>query len=135
MLFSGFLVAFFVALALAALFVVGFGSGRSGDGSIWAGFMLFFLVVWLATWGIGSWLTPIGPVAYGLPWLSFVLIGVMVALIAAAAAPPSRHRHAPGGALVHAEESPTSIGFGIFFWILLAFVIFTIFARWAWSPM
>jgi hypothetical protein len=92
MLFSGFIVAFVVALALSTLFVALFGSGRPADGSIWAGFMLFFLVVWLATWGIGSWMTPYGPLMYGVPWLSFLLIGLLVALVAAASLPSRRHR-------------------------------------------
>lgn len=92
MLFSGFIAALLVAFALSTIFVLAFGSGLTTDRTIWAGFMLFFLIVWLATWGVGSWMAPYGPMAYGVPWLSFLLIGLIVALIAAASL-PSRRRH------------------------------------------
>ena len=89
------------------------------------------------------WLTPIGPPIWGVPWLSFLWIGLLFALLVAALIPPSeRERRAPGRPLEAeraeetriVEEEPTGaeIAFGIFFWLLLLFLIISIIWHYAW---
>lgn len=43
--------------------------------------VVFFLVIFLATWGGGLWLRPYGPTAYGVYWFPFLVVAFIVSLI------------------------------------------------------
>jgi len=133
---GSFLIAFVIALALTLIFVVGLGSGRGNGADAWGSFLLFLFIIWAGTWAIGSWVLPVGPVAYGLPWVSFLVIGLLVALIAAAATATATH-HVPASGR-WGDEAPTEGArslavFGLFFWLLLLLVVLAILARYAWA--
>jgi len=86
MFITGFLMAFLLAIILTLLLAVGF------RGQAWgAGLAFFFLILFLATWAGGLWLTPVGPLMMGVPWMSFLLVALIVGLILAATT-PSRYR-------------------------------------------
>ncbi len=61
--------------------------GRRGPGPM-AGLVVFAVLLFLAVWAGGIWLGPIGPLAWGVPWLTFVLVGVIVTLFLATMLPP-----------------------------------------------
>jgi hypothetical protein len=83
--------------------------------------LAFFVVVLLATWAGGVWLAPFGPQVWGISWLSFLLIGVVVALMLAAGAIASP-RHAEVGA----RSELWRVQGSLLFWILVAVLLFSV---------
>ena len=77
--------ALIIALLLVLIFTIIFRAKPPDFGSV-----AFFLIVFLSSWAGGIWLTPIGPVSWGVYWLPFLLVGVMVALLLAAVHPPPK---------------------------------------------
>jgi hypothetical protein len=115
--------ALIVAVIFSLLLVA--AAGRRGPGP-WAGFLFFFLVLFLAVWAAGVWLRPIGPVVYGGYWVGALVVGVLIALLLAAAVPPGPRvtpvevETPPEGAPAETpEEEAVTTALGVFFWILL----------------
>lgn len=50
----------------------------------WNSFWTFFLVVLLCIWIANLWIQPIGPVYYGIGWITLISVGLLVALLLAA---------------------------------------------------
>ena len=80
---------------------------------------LLFPLIWTG----GAWLTPIGPPIAGIAWANYLLVGVFLALLILALAPPSSPPKR-GSDIVpeNAEQEAragTVIAFGLFFWLLL----------------
>lgn len=46
---------------------------------------VILLILFLATWAGGIWLVPVGPRLWGVAWGSFVVVGLVIALVIAAA--------------------------------------------------
>jgi len=87
-----------IAILLSVLLVsvvVPADSDRRGPGPT----LFLFVVLLLATWAGGVWLPPLGPAAWGVHWLSFVVVGLFVALLLAATMPPRYTRAPEGGGL------------------------------------
>lgn len=122
--------AFIVALLLSLLFIPFTAPQRSRDGSSGVGGILFFfLVLFLASWAGGLWLTPLGPPLWGAYWAPVVFVGVFVALLLAAASEPSRryylrHRSEP----VEANAAAAATAFGLMFWILMIALVAAVIA-------
>ena len=132
MFWGQFFFALCIALLLTLLFVptTGWRRGRYREGDAAAAILFFFLILFLASWAGGIWLAPIGPLAWGVPWLGFLLVALVVALILAAV-PTQRGR----GRALAATSPPTAeqageaiaAGLGIFFWALLLTLAIAIF--------
>jgi hypothetical protein len=75
------------ALLLTLIFTTGFK--RKGP---WKSSFIFFLVTFLATWSGGIWATPFGPQILGIPWIPFLIIALVVAIILGASVPPQAER-------------------------------------------
>jgi hypothetical protein len=118
-LFVHFVVAFFVALILSLIFVRGFR--RAGP---WASFLAFFIIVFLASWAGGLWLRPLGTALWGVYWLPFLMVGLIFALVIAAASIPSRPTR-PSVELAQKDEveiseaKTTLTALGLFFYIVI----------------
>lgn len=133
MLFIDVLFALLVAMVLSLLLAPLAAPHRArGGGSATAAFLFFFLILFFATWAGGVWLTPFGPTVWGGYWLPFVLIGLFVALLLAAAAEPTRgdsirRRTAP---VQEAEAETVAVTmFGMLFWILMIGLVAAVIAR------
>lgn len=125
MFFPGLLFALVIACILTVIFAIGFR--RQGWG---IGLMLFFLILFLATWAGGLWLTPIGPLWWGVPWLSFLLVGIMMALLLVALIPNGRRPRAAGDPKQKARASAdTLVAIDVFFWVLIVGLLVTIVIR------
>lgn len=122
-----FLIALVAAIVLSVLLVVVLR--RRGPGP-WSGLLFFFLIVLLAAWAGGAWLVPVGPPLAGIYWLGFLLVGIAVAVILAAATPAQTRREA---AHEDAPEATGAIALGLFFYIamfaLLLAIILSFFVR------
>ncbi|MFP4477036.1 MAG: hypothetical protein ACLFOY_15860 [Desulfatibacillaceae bacterium] len=101
----------------------------------WASFPLFLLILFLATWAGGAWMSPFGPVVWGSPILPFLFIALIVGLLlAAAAAAPSEDiaRSAgehPDPAAGKQAEREVVRAIGVFFWILVVILLVALIVR------
>lgn len=114
-----FLIAFLIALVITWFFSVAVGT--TGP---WSGFWVFFLLILLFSWTMGLWVRPMGPALWGVYWLPYVVFGVVLALVIAAATPlDDRPRR---GSRVPRSETPeeaavagTVVAVSMFLWIAL----------------
>jgi hypothetical protein len=100
------------------------------------GLFWVFLLIFLATWAGGVWLQPFGPVLWGVHWLAFVLIGVIIALFLAVTGPGPgpRGRKETIEMLERIDkerklERATYVALGLLFWILFGVLAAAIFVR------
>jgi len=72
------------------------------------------------------WLTPIGPVFWGISWVPILFFGFILALLLAAADSPSekrrRYEAKKSGDVTKVGQEHTSLAFSAFFWVLLIFL-------------
>lgn len=125
-------IAFVIAFVLSIIFGAAFRWERPGRPGLWPSMFFLFVIIFLVTWAIGGWVTPVGPSMSGIYWLSFLIVGVIVALILAAAIPPRRRPRNIEEAKRQAESaSETQAMLGAFFWIL--FIAMIIILIWRYS--
>jgi len=120
------LLTLFVALVMSGLLLFVISPDRR-DGGIWA-FASVLFVIWFVTLAIGAWTTPVGPLAYGVPWLGFAFIGALVMLVIATASPP-RRRHVGGplhAGVEKVDRAEPEPAVGAAFWVLLSVAILAI---------
>lgn len=121
-----------LALVFSVLLFYGF---RRRIPDITNGLLFLFIIIFMFTWAVGAWLTPVGPSAWGVSWLGYLLIAVLVMLLLAAILPPAEPGSPtipePGSEEEREVKEETKLmtrTFGIFFWILVialfAFAIF-----------
>ena len=119
------ILAFLIALLLSLVFAVGFRGHGWG-----AGFLFFFVVLFLFTWAGGVWITPVGPLIVGIPWLSFLFVGLVVALLLAAVTPTERRpRTEIEARRLAASQTQTWIALDFLFWLLILGLIVMILVR------
>lgn len=134
---------FFIVL-LIVLLVGGLFASLGARGP-WAGLVWFFLILFVATLALGTWVRPIGPVVWNVPWLTFLIVAIFIALLIAAATPGRRngggyrpthdlplegdsattsavgtHHHLPRDPR---DATATATALGTFFWIFLLVAI------------
>ena len=130
-----FLLAFLIALVLTWFFSVAVGT--TGP---WPGFWVFFLVVLLFSWTVGLWVRPMGPALWGVYWLPYLVFGVVIALVIAAATPndgrPRRGeppvRVPRSGTPEEAAAAETAVAVGTFVWIALVVMAIAIAIGYLW---
>lgn len=125
MFFTGLMVALTLAVLLTMLFAFGFRGQRWGPG-----LLFFFLLLFLATWAGGVWTVPVGPLMLGVPWLSFLVVALTVALLLTIFIPDRRR---PEGMSAEAKQSAQAasdtVAVDVFFWILVCGLLLAITAR------
>lgn len=134
MLVADILVALIFALLLSLLFALLTPGEKKKAGLFW-----LFLILFLATWAGGIWMRPFGPTLWGLHWLIFVIVGVLVALFlslsALRRAPRGRHETIDILEQMEKEEELETVAYitlGLFFWVLLAFLVVAVYVRYIW---
>lgn len=125
------LVAFLVSAVLSAIFALATWKRGKRKGLIW-----LFLIIFFATWAGGLWMRPFGPTLWGIHWLSFLHVGVVVALILAAShsGPRPRSRNETIEMLEKMRqrrevEQVAWITLTIFFWVLMLALLSAILFR------
>jgi cytochrome c biogenesis protein ResB len=88
--------------------------------------VVFFFVIFLATWGGGLWLRPYGPAVYGVYWFPFLVVALIVSLILITFI-PRRPPESKDEAMEQIERRRTleSI-FSVFLVILIVVLILTV---------
>ena len=117
-----------LALVIATLLVVALGAGlrRQPFGTV---LLAMFVVLFLATWAGGAWMVPIGPQIGGSSVLSFLIVGLLIALLLTAFIPrqPPRTR---GEALRQDDARREVAAFvNIFFWLVVGILLVGIVVR------
>ncbi|MBD3308117.1 hypothetical protein GF339_16860 [candidate division KSB3 bacterium] len=127
MFFIEFLFVLIITLILTAVFATGFRRHTT-----WNILVPFFVILFLATWATGIWITPIGPMVGGVFWFPFVWVGVIYALLLTAFIPPrdrrssaSRHEKARQAE----KERRTFMVLDAFFWVLILGLLIAILSR------
>lgn len=128
MFVTAFGVALIVTAVLALLFIPLLTRRWRGDreglarGEGWAA-LLFFVLVFLASWAGGLWVRPVGPVFWGVSWLGFVLVGLAMALLLTSLSPYHGGRTPAGPRAFEAAPLRVWSGSGAAFWLLVALLI------------
>jgi hypothetical protein len=111
-----------ITLVLTAVFAVGFRRQRK-----WPVVLVFFVILFLATWAAGVWVTPAAAL-HGKSWVSYLIVGLLFALLLTALIPLSRT--IKDDQAKEAEEKAIAIVvFDLFFWILVIGLIAAIIVR------
>src|SRR6056297_1018882 len=117
-----FVFAIVFALLLPSLF------RREGPGP-WHGILFYFLIIFLFTWAIGSWMTPVGPVAFGTSWMGYLFIAFFIMILIGVLVPPRPPAPPPESdkdihdASMRKDRYNTGITIGIFFWALIIILL------------
>lgn len=122
----GVVILFFIALLIGALFFYGFKTRTP-----WGAFWIFLMFLFLAALVGRFWITPVGPVTYGVAWLPIVFFVFMIALIIAATAPVQDRRTTEKVVepdITKPDAKGAIAAFGLFFWLMLLFFIIAIIA-------
>lgn len=123
------LLALLVGLLFAAILVYGFGRRAPGP---MAGFLFFAVLLFFVVWAGSVWIAPIGPELWGVPFVTMLLVGLVVAMIiAAVAAPAPIETTAPDQQGV-APPAAAGWGCGILFWLTIAILLAAAVARYTW---
>lgn len=113
------LIAFVIALVVAALLISVAGYRWPVGTAAWPGAMFVFLLLFLGVWAAGVWMDGVGPQLWGVFWVPFiatgVLLGLMILALAPEAEPPSTAAELPAGE----PGTPTGKTVGLLFWIVL----------------
>jgi hypothetical protein len=128
-------IALVVALILSGAFALWPNPEKRKTGLFW-----LFLILFLATWAGGLWIRPFGPTVFGIHWLTFLLVGLILALILSITSPqrPPRGRHETLDILERIEQEKemerfAHITLNTFFWVLLGGLIMAIIIHYIWK--
>ena len=133
---------YFKALVFALLFalffasLLAYGFKRKGPGPL-EGMLFFLMIIFMFSWAIGSWLSPVGPVYHGVPWLGYLYLAFMATLLLGVLIPPQKPPHKAENRPVsdyelfekNAAVYPLGITFGYLFWITMIFLLIVGIAR------
>lgn len=134
MMWSPVVAAVVIALLFTLVLVSLLGWRRPGamqTESVVTSGVFFFMILALATWAAGSWMAPRGPMAFGVPWLAWMGVALVVTLIVGAATQPwDRNRSRRGMPTATAGTAPATVenemvavGFGLAFWALVVLLL------------
>jgi hypothetical protein len=130
MFFVEFLFAVAFALAIAFLFVMVVGRVPPSRSGTALPFVWLFVILLFTMWAGGAWIGPAGPLIFGVAWMPFLVVGLIVALIIAAATESVQRRD--GTATTERDTSPRLAAFSIITLVLLAALVIAVAAAYVW---
>src|ERR1043165_6835318 len=80
----GFIAALLFSFVFTSVLAVGFQ--RRGPGPV-NGLFYFFLLILFISWAVGTWIHPVGPLFYNVPWLGFFVAALVVMVFIAVLVP------------------------------------------------
>ena len=116
----------FFALLFSSVLAYGFGWRHpSQEQSAGPPLLFLFMIFLFVMWAGSVWFRPMGPIAWGIPWVSLLVVGFFLSLILLAVAIPSRRppRTAREAAAEAEEAAAEGRTFGVFFWIFLVTIL------------
>lgn len=120
MIWVNFIFILVFALLLASILALALGWRHPARAeTVGASLLFLFVIFFLFIWAGAVWIQPWGPVLYGVPWLSMLLIGLFVALLILSLATPKSRDSIRAEAIEDmGEVKVNGTVFSIFFWIL-----------------
>jgi hypothetical protein len=116
------------ALAVAFILTILFSVLLKNKGP-WGGLWVVFIIIFLASWAANLWIHPIGPQIAGVSFVPLVIVGIIITVILAAVTRPAT-RNKPAKVEAEQQEPPkeavNAVTAGVFYWVLLVILIFTI---------
>src|ERR1035437_6890015 len=115
--------ALIIALLLTFIF-----SALSGQGP-WRALYLFFFIIFLVSWAEQLWVTPFGPVIWGISLLPLIFVAVIFSFLIIALSPPPNPPTTPADNKTVSEPEPEDesvFAMGMFFWLLIVTLITSI---------
>jgi hypothetical protein len=108
------------ALLMAGIFTLIFAVAFRRPGP-WSSVLAFFLVLFLASWAGGLWISPTGPAFIGIFWVPILLVALLVALLLASVGPqrPQRVETISEAQAKDRQRETTLRAFDAFFWALV----------------
>jgi hypothetical protein len=117
-----------LSVVLAALLVGVLGWRRPGRAEALPAAVFLLAVLFLGMWAGILWVDPVGPVAWGVPWVPLVIIGVVLSLVLAVTIPSRRPPPGEEVRIVPDKTTPAERTLGMFSWILLAVLLIVVVA-------
>ncbi|HEY6160437.1 MAG TPA: hypothetical protein VI112_04415, partial [Bacteroidia bacterium] len=109
---------------LALLLTLVFSTSYRHQGPL-GGLLLFFLIIFLATWAGQLWISPIGPLMLGIAWGPLVFVAFLFAILLMALAAGNPKPAKTNNASEAVNEGPV-VAIGMFFWFLLVILLVAI---------
>ena len=135
MFFGEFFIAFIIAFLLAVFFAAILGWERPGRSGVGPALLFLFLLLFLTTWAVGSWVQPFGPTFWGAYWVPFLIVGLIFALFIVALIPPRRSARRPTitqhQQTEKSDQTDAGYALGGFFWLLIVIFIVVIIVHYA----
>ncbi|NBC81876.1 MAG: hypothetical protein GVY19_00700 [Bacteroidetes bacterium] len=108
---------YIISIACIATLIFYYGFKIRGP---WGSFWTFFLVLFLAIWGFDAWIEPRGPENYKVYWFPPLIVGVIIALILAAATPKlTREVELDKPKKQETDNETTKMAIGTIYWMLI----------------
>lgn len=115
-----------VLIALAVALVLGlilcYFVHRQGPGPM-GGLVFYVVILFLGTWAAGIWLLPADGEPWDLTWIGFVIVGILLAIILAAASPRRRPTDRSSESAFGPEEAgmtqAVAMTLGVFFYLAI----------------
>jgi uncharacterized membrane protein YgaE (UPF0421/DUF939 family) len=127
------LFAVIVALLFSFLLVALFGWQRPDRPGAGPAFIYLFMILLFAVWAGGAYMQPVGPMLWGVAWVSFIVIGLLISLVILALIPPKRPRTRRERAEAAQAEAEAQAGAeslaSAFFWMLLVLLLLAVVFR------
>lgn len=126
MFFKHLFLAVLISLLLTGVFIFGFR--KRGP---WNSFLIFFVVVALGAWAGGIWFPEVGPPIWGVHWLPFFIVGLIVSLLLVVSM-PSTPRDTTVQLVKSGEREPETkkrLVLGVYFWLMVFVLVVLIITR------
>jgi len=117
--------------AIAGLCIVWIVSIAFGTKGPWNSLLWFFLVVSLFAWAAGVWIVPFGPRWGGVGGLPIICMGILIALILAAAGPRTSRKRLPPK---EQEFVDANAAVDVLLWICMLCLLMFGIGHYAWHP-
>ena len=127
MFFLDIIAALIIAVLLTSIFAG--GCRRCGPGE---GALFFFIIVFLAAWAGGLWITPFGPAFFGFYWIPFMFFALIVALLLAGLSEPAVKRNSTRAIEQIRAQQEAVKSVGVFFWVLIIILVLWIIFGYLW---
>jgi hypothetical protein len=141
MFFFELMIALAIAVVLSSI-LFGVGWEQPYRKNAWGGIVVWFVILLLAVWVGGTWMTPFGPRLWDVAWFPFLIIGIFVFLLLLIAVPRTRYSRPPRTrreaaeqvAMAREEETVVASAFGCFFWLLIGLLLIALLSRYTFYP-
>jgi hypothetical protein len=95
----------------------------------WRGFWIFFSIIFLATLSGQLWITPFGPVTWGISWVPLILVALFFYMLLFALIPPQPITPMPvEDKKTEKTSTPSLLALGLFFWIVIILLLASVIA-------